>query len=89
MSSLQKRLNKIIKSKLKEHNCPNHWVKLGEWEKSEGAQNLSTSRIKTYLNLPIINNFGNLEEEASKLLVSRYHNGKFGWTSQLQSLENL
>ena len=39
------------------------------------------ARIKSYLNAPIIDNFGTLKEEAVKFLVSRYHDGKI-WLDQ-------
>ena len=38
-------------------------------------------RIKSYLNAPIVDNFGTLKEEATKFLVSRYHDGKI-WLDQ-------
>lgn len=76
MSSLQQRLNRIKKYNLDEHNWLKHWAELREWGKSEGARNLSTTRIKTYFNAPIIDNIDNLKEEATKFLVSRYHDGK-------------
>jgi hypothetical protein len=38
--------------------------------------------IKSYLNAPIINNFGTLKEEAAKFLVRRYHDDKI-WLDQL------
>ena len=37
--------------------------------------------IKSYLNAPIVNNFGTLKEEETKFLVSRYHDGKI-WLDQ-------
>ena len=49
---------------------------LREWGKSEGARNLSIARIKTYLIAPIIDNFNNFKEEATKFLVSKYHDEK-------------
>lgn len=52
-----------------------------EWAKSENARSVTTSRIKSYLNTPIIDNFGTLKEEIVKFLVSWYHNGKI-WHDQ-------
>jgi valyl-tRNA synthetase len=80
MSVLQQLVNKIRKVKLDEHNWPKYWVKLREWEKSENAGNM-IARIKSYLNAPIIDNFGTLKEEESKSLVSRYHDGEI-WLDQ-------
>ena len=62
--------------KLDEHNWPKYWVELREWAKSENARNVMAARIKSYLNAPIIDNFGTLKEEAAKFLVSRYHDRK-------------
>jgi hypothetical protein len=81
MSSLQQQLNKIRKAKLDEHNWPKHWAKLREWGKIEKSRNLTATRIKSYLRAPIIDNFGNLKEEATKLLIGRYHDGKI-WLDQ-------
>ena len=39
------------------------------------------ARIKSYLNAPIVDNFGTLKEEATKFLVSRYHDDKI-WLDQ-------
>jgi len=49
---------------------------LREWEKSENARNITATRIKSYLNAPIIDNFGTLKEQAAKFLVTRYHDEK-------------
>ena len=76
LSTLQQRLSKIRKEKLDEHNWPKYWVEMKEWEKSENARNIRAARIKSYLNAPIIDHFGNLKEEAVKFLDSRYHDGK-------------
>ena len=56
-----------------------------EWEKSENARNITTSRIKLYLNASIIDNFGTLKEEAVKFLVSQYHDGKI-WIDQTMTI---
>ena len=69
---------KVVKEEKKMSSLqqwPKHWGKLREWGKSENARNLTVTRIKSYLNAPIIDNFGNLKEEAAKFLVSRYHDG--------------
>ena len=58
-----------------------------EWEKSENARNITTARIKSYLNAPIIDNFGTLKEEAIKFLVSQYHDGKI-WLDQPITINN-
>ena len=47
-----------------------------EWVKSENARNITATKIKSYLNAPIIDNFGTLKEEAVKFLVSQYHTRK-------------
>ena len=52
-----------------------------EWEKSENARNITATRIKSYLNAPIIDNFGTLKEQAAKFLVTRYHDEKI-WIDQ-------
>ena len=76
MSYLQQWINRIRKAKLDKHNWPKNWAKLREWGKSEGTQNFTIAIIKSYLNAPIIDNFGNLKEEIAKFLDSRYHEGK-------------
>ena len=58
-----------------------------EWEKSENARNVTATKIKSYLNAPIIDNFGTLKEEAVKFLVSRYHDGKI-WLDQPITINN-
>lgn len=85
MSSLQQSLNKIRKAKLDEHNWPKHSAELREWEKSENSQNVSAAGINSYLNTPIIDNFGTLKEDASKFLVSRYHDGNI-WLDQPRAI---
>ena len=70
LSALQQCLSKIRKAKLDEHNWPNYWAKIRDWLKSEGARNITFTRVKSYLNVPIIDNFGTLKEEAGKFLVS-------------------
>ena len=47
-----------------------------EWSKSENSRNITTTRIKSYLNALITDNFETLKEEAVKFLVSRYHDNK-------------
>lgn len=79
--ALQQHLRKIRKAKLDEHNWPKYWAKMRDWSKSDNARNTSTTRIKSYLNAPIINNFGTLKEEVVKFLMSWYHDGKI-WLDQ-------
>ena len=79
--ALQQRLSKIKKAKLDEHNWPKYWAEIRDWSKLDGTRNITTMRIKSYLNAPIVDNFGTLKEEAKKLLVSRYHDGKI-WLDQ-------
>lgn len=43
---------------------------------TKGYRDLFVAKIKAYLNSPIMGIFDNLKEEASKFLVSRYHDGK-------------
>ena len=81
MSALQKCLNRIRKAKLDEHNWPKNWVEMREWAKSENAWNITATRIKSYLNAPIIGNFRTLKEEAAKFIISRYHDEKI-WLDQ-------
>ena len=76
LSALQQRLSKIKKAKLDEHNWPKYWAEIRDWSKSQGARNITLARIKSYLNAPIVDNFGTLKEEATKFLVSRYHDNK-------------
>ena len=45
------------------------------------------ARIKSYMNAPIIDNFGTLKEEVVKILVSRYHDGKI-WLDQPITINN-
>jgi hypothetical protein len=52
-----------------------------DWVKSENTRNVTSTRIKSYLNAPIVDNFGILKEEAAKFLVNRYHHGKI-WLDQ-------
>lgn len=58
-----------------------------DWAKSENARNVTTTRIKSYLNEPIVDNFGTLKKEAIKFLVSWYHDGKI-WLDQPISITN-
>ena len=81
LSVLQQRLSKIRKAKLDEHNWPKYWAEMRECSKSENARNITIARIKSYLNAPIIDNFGTLKEEVMKFLVSQYHDGKI-WLDQ-------
>lgn len=81
LSTLQQCLSKIRKARLDEHNWPKYWIEMKEWEKSENARNITVAKIKSYLNAPIIDNFGTLKEEAVKFLVSSYHDGKI-WLDQ-------
>ena len=81
MSALQQCLRKRKKAKLDEHNWPKYWVEMKECAKSENARNITTIRIKSYLNVPIVDNFGTLKEEVVKYLVSRYHDRKI-WLDQ-------
>lgn len=53
-----------------------YWIELKEWGQTKGSRALSIAKIKTYLNAPIMANFDNINEEACKFLVSRYHDGK-------------
>ena len=87
MFALQQCLSKIRKEKLDERNWPKYWVEMKEWEKSKNARNIMTSRIKSYLSAPIIDNFGTLKEEVVKFLVSRYHDGKI-WLDQPININN-
>ena len=70
LSTLQQHLSKIKKAKLDEHNWPKYWAEIRDWSKSEGTRNITSVWIKSYLNVPIIDNFGTLKEEATKFLVS-------------------
>ena len=70
MYVLQQRLDKIRKAKLDEHNWLKHWVKMRDWTKSENARNVTTARIKSYLNAPIVDNFGTFKEEVIKFIIS-------------------
>ena len=70
LSALQQCLRKIKKAKLDEHNWPKYWAEIRDWSKLEGARNIMLAQIKSYLNAPIIDNFGALKEEASKFLVN-------------------
>lgn len=58
-----------------------------DWVKREITTNITATRIKSYLNAPIVDNFGTLKEEVVKLLVSRYHDGKI-WLDQPISITN-
>jgi hypothetical protein len=81
LSALQQRLSKIKKAKLDEHNWPKYWAEIREWSKSEGTRNITLARIKSYLNAPIVDNFGTLKEETTKFLVSQYHDDNI-WLDQ-------
>ena len=70
LSMFQQRLRKIRKAKLDENNWPKYWVEMKEWAKSENAKNIMATRIKSYLNAPIIDSFRTLKEEVVKFLVS-------------------
>ena len=63
LSTLQQRLRKIKKAKLDEHNWPKYSAEIRDWSNSEGARNITLARIKSYLNAPIVDNFGTLKEE--------------------------
>ena len=89
MSALQQGLNRIRKAKLDEHNWPKHWDELREWGKNENARNLTIAIIKSYLNAPIIDNFGNLKEEVAKFIVSRYHDGILWLDQPIAIIEKL
>ena len=52
-----------------------------DWAKCDNARNVTTTRIKSYLNAPIVDNFGSLKEEVVKFIVSWYHDGKI-WLDQ-------
>ena len=58
-----------------------------EWAKSENVRNIMASRIKSYMNVPIIDNFGTLKEEAARFLVSWYHDGNI-WPDQPITINN-
>lgn len=60
-----------------------------EWGKSEGARNFSATRIKAYINAPIIDNFDNSKEEPAKFLVRRYHNEKIWLDEPIAITDNL
>ena len=70
LSTLQQCLSKIRKAKLDEHNWPKYWAKIRDWSNSDNARNISTARSKYYLNVPILDNFRTLKEEAAKFLMS-------------------
>ena len=61
MYALQQRLNRIRKSNRDEQNWTKHWVESREWGKRKNPLNFTTTRIKSYLNAPIIENFGSLK----------------------------
>lgn len=79
--ALQQHLRKIRKAKIDKQNCPKYWAKMREWSQSDNARNITTTRIKSYLNAPIVDNFGTLKEEATKFLLSWYHDSKI-WLDQ-------
>lgn len=58
-----------------------------EWAKSENARNIIVARIKSYLNVPIIDSFRTLKEEVVKFQVSRYHERKI-WLDQPITINN-
>lgn len=87
LSALQQCPSKIRKPKLDEHSWPKYWVEMKEWTKCENARNITVARIKSYLNAPIIDNFGTLKEKAVKFIVSRYHDGKI-WLDQPITINN-
>ena len=60
-----------------------------DWEKYENARNVTTARIKLYLNAPIVDNFGTLKEEAIKFIIKRYHDEKIWVDQPIAITENL
>lgn len=87
MSVLQQCLHKIKKVKLDDHNWPNYWVEMRDWLKCDNARNITATRIKSYLNAPIVNKFGALKEEVIKFIVRWYHDRKI-WLDQPIAITN-
>lgn len=75
MSELNLRLNKIRNAKLDKYQWSKYWLDFKKWSYPQGVWKLEViylenSKIRNYLNAPLVATFGNLKEEATKFIIS-------------------
>ena len=79
---LVRRLKNIKNAKVQETTWEKTWEEIKEWayvdkRMTQEVEKISCSTIMSYMNTPFMASFGRTKETAVKLIISRYHSGKF------------